>query len=149
MPLLHPHSMKKPLIITVEDDPDIRELVANILEEDGYEVRAFENGKLAIEALREAPEASLILLDWMMPVMSGDEFLVARCYLPEQVSKAPVVVISAFQQIARPTVGVKAFVKKPFHMEKLLEIVHQYCPSRAQEPAPAAIPSPQPSHAAS
>jgi CheY-like chemotaxis protein len=121
--------MKKPLIITVEDDPDIRELVANILEDDGYEVHAYENGRLAIDALKESPEASLILLDWMMPVMSGDEFLVARCYLPENVAKAPVVVISAFQQITRPTVGVKAFVNKPFHMKKLLEIVHQHCPA--------------------
>lgn len=132
--------MKKPLIITVEDDPDIRELVANILEDDGYEVRAYENGKLAIEALKEAPEASLILLDWMMPVMSGDEFLVARCYLPEKVAKAPVVVISAFQQITRPTVGVKAFVKKPFRMEKLLEIVHQYCPANGTANIPISNP---------
>ncbi len=123
--------MKKPLIITVEDDPDIRELVTAILEEDGYEVRAYENGKLAIEALKTSPDASLILLDWMMPVMSGDEFLVARCYLPEQVAKVPVVVISAFQQITRPSVGVKAFVRKPFHVQKLLDIVHQYCPAAA------------------
>lgn len=130
--------MKRPLIITVEDDPDIRELVATILEEDGYEVRAFENGKHAIEALKEAPEASLILLDWMMPEMSGDEFLVARCYLPEAVSKAPVVVISAFQQISRPGPGVKAFMKKPFHMEKLLEVVHQYCPMSGAMEATAA-----------
>jgi CheY-like chemotaxis protein len=120
-------AMKKPVIITVEDDPDIRESVTAILESEGYEVRAFENGKLALDALRESPEASLILLDWMMPVMSGGEFLVARCFLPEAVAKVPVVVISAFQNIAKPTVGVKDFVKKPFKIDNLLDVVHKHC----------------------
>ena len=121
------NAMKKPVIITVEDDPDIRETVAAILEGEGYEVKAYENGKQALDALRECPEASLILLDWMMPVMNGGEFLVARCFLPEAVSKVPVVVVSAFQNIARPTVGVKAFVKKPFRIDNLLEVVQKHC----------------------
>jgi CheY-like chemotaxis protein len=118
--------MNKPLIITVEDDPDIRETVASILEAEGYEVRACENGKQALEALKDAPNASLILLDWMMPVMSGGEFLVARCFLPEEVSKVPVVVVSAFQSIAKPTIGVKAFVPKPFRIDNLLEVVEKH-----------------------
>lgn len=118
--------MKKPLIITVEDDPDIRETVCSILEDEGYEVKAFENGKQALDALKETPQASLILLDWMMPVMSGGEFLVARCFMPESVSKVPVVVVSAFQQIGKPT-GVNAFIKKPFKIENLLRIVQENC----------------------
>lgn len=117
--------MKKPLIITVEDDPDIRETVTSILESEGYEVKAFENGKQALDALKESPHASLILLDWMMPVMNGGEFLVARCFLPEEVSTAPVVVISAFQSIAKPTNGVNAFVRKPFRIDNLLEVVQK------------------------
>ncbi len=119
--------MKKPVIITVEDDPDIRESIALLLESEGYEVKAFENGKQALDALRENQEASLILLDWMMPVMNGGEFLVARCFLPEAVAKVPVVVVSAFQSIAKPTIGVKAFVKKPFRIDNLLEVVHKHC----------------------
>ncbi len=116
----------RPLIITVEDDPDIRETVSSILEAEGYEVKAYANGQLALDALREAPHASLILLDWMMPVMNGGEFLVARCFLPESISKVPVVVISAFQNINKPTIGVKAFMKKPFRIDKLLEVVQKH-----------------------
>jgi len=120
-------AMKKPVIITVEADPDIRETVTAILEGEGYDVRAFANGKLALEALRECTEASLILLDWMMPVMSGGEFLVARCFLPEAVATVPVVVISAFQNIVKPNMGVKEFVRKPFRIENLLDVVHRHC----------------------
>lgn len=119
--------MTKPLIITVEDDPDIRETVAEILETEGYEVKAYENGKVALDALREDPRASLILLDWMMPEMNGGEFLVARCFLPETAAKVPVVVVSAFPNIAKPTIGVKAFVKKPFRIDNLLQVVQQHC----------------------
>jgi DNA-binding response OmpR family regulator len=118
---------QKPLIITVEDDPDIREIVTSILEAKGYEVRAYENGQEALDALRDAPPASLILLDWMMPIMNGGEFLLARCFLPENVSKVPVVVVSAFQSINKPTIGVKEFVKKPFRINNLLEAVHRHC----------------------
>ena len=50
-------------VLIVEDDPDIRETIAQILEEEGYEVRGASNGKQALDLLREGARPQLILLD--------------------------------------------------------------------------------------
>src|SRR5712675_834532 len=63
-------------IVVVDDDDDIREAVREVLHEEGYRTVGAANGVEALQLLRSSPELpQLILLDLMMPVMDGWEFL--------------------------------------------------------------------------
>ena len=66
--------MGTPYILVVDDNHDIRDLVRDILEFEGYAVVTACNGKEALERLGGADLPSLILLDLMMPTMNGWEF---------------------------------------------------------------------------
>src|SRR6187549_1262395 len=83
------------IILVVEDDTDIRESLVEVLEDEGFGVRAAADGRQALDVLRaERPLPDLILLDLMMPVMNGFQFR------EQQLSDAafagiPVVVVTA------------------------------------------------------
>jgi DNA-binding NtrC family response regulator len=67
-------NLPKSQVLVVEDNEQIRELVAAVLEHAGYQVQVAENGAEALDRVREAcPQ--LIVLDLMMPVLNGWEFL--------------------------------------------------------------------------
>src|SRR4051812_39456009 len=61
-------------ILIVEDDTELRETLGEILQEEGYHVAGVGNGREALDHLRQSDPPCLILLDLMMPVMSGWEF---------------------------------------------------------------------------
>jgi CheY-like chemotaxis protein len=65
-------------ILIAEDNDDIRETIEETLRTEGYEVYAEKNGKDALEKLRLLKGPTLVLLDLMMPVMNGWEFLDAQ-----------------------------------------------------------------------
>jgi CheY-like chemotaxis protein len=112
--------------MVVEDDPDIREIVQLILEEEGYEVITAANGAEAEEELEHMTEPCLMLLDMMMPVMNGWELLdhlKKRGKLDDD--KLRVVVISA-TPTGLPRGPVKC-MRKPVRVEQLLETVRKYC----------------------
>jgi CheY-like chemotaxis protein len=112
--------------MVVEDDPDIRQLFAEVLEANGYRVLQAGNGKDALDLLRAGAAPALIFLDLMMPVMSGPELLEVLALDPE-LARVPVVVVSAF---ATGTVeGVKRFVQKPVSAALLKEIASVYAPA--------------------
>ena len=110
-------------VLIIEDDDDIREALAQLLSEEGYAVHAAHNGRegLAIAA-RDAPPR-VILLDLMMPVMNGWEFLAARRDHP-RLSHVPVVVVSAAGN-PRGVGEATAFIRKPVDIERLLKVVQQ------------------------
>ena len=62
-------------ILIAEDNDDIRETIADALKSEGYAVYTSKNGKEALEQLELIPSPALVLLDLMMPVMNGWEFL--------------------------------------------------------------------------
>src|SRR5262249_47151194 len=64
-------------VLIVEDDAPLRELLRRMLEREGYAVVEADNGQAALERLRDGTPG-VILLDLMMPVMDGFEFLVER-----------------------------------------------------------------------
>jgi CheY-like chemotaxis protein len=119
-------------VLVVEDDPDIREAVVGLLQAETpwLEVSSASDGLEALELLEEGAAPCLALLDVMMPVMNGIEFLDAlreRHLAPEM----HVVLVSAHVRIAKHVhyPGVTGLLPKPFGPEELLEIVRRHCPA--------------------
>src|SRR4051794_32442195 len=82
------------LVLLVEDDADLRETTAMLLECEGYQVCAVENGREALNQLLDGPLPSVILLDMLMPVMNGWEFRAHQQRDP-RLAAVPVVVVTA------------------------------------------------------
>jgi two-component system, chemotaxis family, chemotaxis protein CheY len=117
-------------ILVVDDDDAIRETVAEVLEEEGYRVTTTSNGGEAIAYLRRRGDEppGLILLDLMMPVMNGLEFLesyAAETALP----MVPVVVLSANPALSgrKHRKDVVLYLSKPIDRRRLLETVDLWC----------------------
>lgn len=119
--------MPCPQICILEDDPDIRETLVEVLEAEGYRTAAFENGRQALDALGDCQEACLILCDLMMPVMSGLEFLDARKSYHDTVLDTPVFVVSAVPEQAKGRDDVVGFLRKPIDIALLLNVVRGHC----------------------
>jgi CheY-like chemotaxis protein len=111
-------------IVVVEDDEGIRETMAALLEDEGFAVLQADNGAAGLEALRQSPDTTLVLLDLWMPVMNGWQMMEALRADPE-LRTVPVVVISAAGEVPPPE-GAMAFLKKPVRLETLLEAVHAH-----------------------
>jgi CheY-like chemotaxis protein len=112
-------------VLVVEDEQDIRETLRDILEMEGYRVRCACNGKEALDALAEMPRPRLILLDLMMPVMSGYELLQAL-RANDDLASIPVTVVSAVgDRLAAGT----SVLRKPVDLETLLHAVDASCRS--------------------
>ena len=120
-------------ILLAEDDEDLREAMVETLSEAGYTVAAVGNGRDAIEWLEDtAHPPKLILLDLMMPVMDGWQFLEERQKTP-RVASVPVVVLSASGSFDRANDTV-TFMRKPVAVKPLLGVVASYC--AAGDPTP-------------
>ena len=120
--------MDCPKVIIIEDDADIRETFVSLLETEGYEVSGFSNGKEAIDGLRNCDTSCLILLDLMMPVMNGWEFLEARNSLQDTIVASPVFIVSAMaDKKTMLEAGAKGYLKKPLDFDVLLNIVRSHC----------------------
>jgi CheY-like chemotaxis protein len=113
-------------VLIVEDDADIREIVAAALAADGFQVYRADSGARALELLREIPHPALILADLMMPVMSGWELIKALSQ-DDRLATLPVVVVSAVDEAAPQ--GFRR-IKKPFDLDELVKIVSELCARR-------------------
>ena len=82
-----------PLILVVDDNPDVRLALSTLLEDEGYEVSEASDGDLGLDAARER-KPDLILLDLMMPRMDGFETL-KELKKDENLANIPVVVLTA------------------------------------------------------
>lgn len=112
-----------PPVLVVDDEVEIREVLQTILEDEGYRVVLAANGREALELIGQERPA-LVLLDLMMPVMNGWEFLDRLKQKPE-LQSLPVMILSASRQgqaTARQS-GVRGFVSKPFELNDLLQKV--------------------------
>lgn len=112
-------------VLIVDDDSDTRESLQDILVGEGYEVRLAASGREAVAFLRGKEAPGVILLDDVMPVMSGTEVLDWMRAHP-QFDAVPTVLISGEIRPA-PHVRATAVLRKPFSIDELLEIAHRYC----------------------
>jgi CheY-like chemotaxis protein len=106
-------------ILIVEDDDDVLESLRELLEEAGYQVTAARNGVEALEELRQMAPPAAMLVDSLMPEMSGIEFL-RTCAADPKLATIPALVISGYTHGAPQIANVHAFVAKPFNVEHLL-----------------------------
>lgn len=119
-------------ILLAEDDQPLREAMRELLVDAGYSVEAVSNGRDALEYIQDSEQPpKLILLDLMMPIMDGWQFLDEQQKTPRTAS-IPVVVLSASASFA----GMKdtlMFMRKPVAVMPLLDLIARYC-GEATEP---------------
>ena len=114
-------------VMIVEDDADIRSYLAEILEDEGYEVARAADGAEALDRLRANTPPSAILLDLMMPVMDGWQF--RRELLKDPALAAiPVIVLSGVVDPQREAalLGAAGYVDKPFKLPQLLNLLAEH-----------------------
>ena len=113
-------------VLVVEDNDDVREMMAVTLELEGHHVATAVNGRDALEKLHHGERPCVILLDLMMPVMNGWEFRRALELDPE-LCDVPVVVVSAATGEMARRAHAAAHLPKPLDMDQLLDIVGTLC----------------------
>jgi CheY-like chemotaxis protein len=112
-------------ILVVDDDPDIRESLQEVLRDEGYPVNCVANGREALEYLRRSPRPCVILLDLMMPVMDGWQFRREQKQDPS-IADIPLIVITATGK--RPVlIDAEELVMKPLDLGRLFEAIERYC----------------------
>lgn len=115
----------RPTILVVEDDPDIRELLAELLEDEGYEVHMASDGVEALDEL-ERWQPRVMLLDLMLPRVSGFEVLKRlRDGTIDQTPGSIIVLTASGASAAEATRNprVTGLLRKPFRVDQLLETV--------------------------
>lgn len=110
-------------VLVVDDDPDLLEVTSFVIESEGMAVETAKNGEDALTFLRAGRLPGLVLLDLMMPVMNGWEFLdeVAKDPALEVI---PVVVLTAADRAGIP--GAVDVLCKPMDLKALLRVVERY-----------------------
>lgn len=117
--------MRNPYILVIDDEPNIRQLVKEILEDEGLEVAVAQDGASARVALRER-RPDLVLLDIWMPDIDGIS-LFKECF--SEPGSAPVIVMSGHATVETAVeatrLGAYAFLEKPLSINKLLPVVEE------------------------
>lgn len=113
-------------VLVVEDHADLREMLVVLLESEGFGVRAAQNGAEALKCLAEA-RPSVILLDLMMPVMTGDEFRERQLADPRY-RDVPVICMTAAHDGRDRALRIQAdaYFQKPVDFERLLGAVREH-----------------------
>jgi CheY-like chemotaxis protein len=110
--------------LVVEDEEDLREMIRDVLELHGYSVVTAADGKQALRELAAIEHVCVVILDLLMPVMNGWDFLTHLRARPELAS-IPVVVHSSAPDGAPE--GVAHVLQKPLLLNRLLAVVREYC----------------------
>jgi len=112
-------------IVVVEDDPEMLEVESFLLGAEGYHVIAVADGASAAPAVRKGA-ADLVLLDLVLPDMSGNDVL-AELQRDPATANVPVIVVTAYSRYLRvnPTRQVRRTIEKPFDPPDLLSAVDE------------------------
>jgi len=112
-------------VLVVEDDPDLVDLMAVILQDAGYRVATATDGLEALARI-EAEMPSLILLDMRMPRMNGWEF--AGEFRTRWDRSCPIVVVTAAEnaRLRAEEIGADGWLEKPFELEDVVRMVERH-----------------------
>jgi CheY-like chemotaxis protein len=110
----------RPTVLVVDDQVDLRDAIAVLLESEGYDVIDAANGREALKHLQNGTNVMAIVLDLMMPVMDGWEFLAER-RKNDAWSRIPTIVVTGVSEPKRrqQELGDVAVFTKPFHFDEL------------------------------
>jgi CheY-like chemotaxis protein len=109
-------------VVIVDDDPVLVDSLRDLLVEEGYEAEGFTDACAALARIRDGAAPNVLLLDYVMPAMSGEDFIQA---LSASNIHLNVVVFTAMHESALGpcTAGVAGVIRKPFDLEPLLETI--------------------------
>jgi CheY-like chemotaxis protein len=114
-------NQRDPVVLVVDDNPGIRDLVADMLDAEGYIVLLAGNAFEAVAHLqRLVPD--LVLSDINMPFVSGEE-LCRQMRADPRYAGVPVILMSAVEQAPGQPCGQVAFIPKPFDVDILLDLI--------------------------
>ena len=114
-------------VLIVEDDPGLRDMLEQLLHLQGFAPITASDGRQALDFLRMGGHADVILLDLVMPVMSGREFSLEQ-QRDERLSPIPVVVMTGTTvRVAPSDLHETAWFPKPLDLPRLLDTLRSIC----------------------
>lgn len=115
-----------PVVLVVEDDPPVRELLQDVLQDEGYDVVAAHDGAMALQVLSSL-KVDLITLDLDMPGLSGSELVLLL--RKRKIAMPPIVVVTGQIPVKRAVKQMaQAVVTKPFDVDELISAVLKLLP---------------------
>jgi two-component system chemotaxis response regulator CheY len=112
-------------VLVIDDDSGIRDSLAECLEVEGYAVACASNGADGLERLR-AERPNLILVDLLMPVMNGYQFLAEVRGDPALKGLPVVLMTGSTPRAGHPLPEADAMLPKPFELDELLSLVRRF-----------------------
>ena len=120
-------------ILIIDDDENIRKVLATILEEEGYIVETAETGKMAIEKTG-TKTYNLALIDIRLPDMEGIELLTRMRPTTPKMQKIIVTGFPTMQNaVGAVNRGADGYILKPFNVEKVLKIIEEQLKKQEDE----------------
>lgn len=115
-------------VLVVEDDPELRTIYQEVLQDGGFNVVAARDGLDALELLNAGTMPCVLLTDLRMPRMTGWE-LVDRMQQDGRWQHLPLVVVAAYYRIAEEAerLGARAWLQKPIDLGRLVSVVEDAC----------------------
>ena len=134
---------RKPLVLVVEDDPDLGETIVGYLKDEGLDAKLARDGDQAMRLVDQIHPSAMIL-DLMMPRRDG--FSVLRELRADgRIAKLPVIVVTAIfglsERLYATELGAADYVTKPFELDELVERVRNVLASRTNEPVEPEVPA--------
>lgn len=119
-------------IVVIDDDHDVRDVIVFALENDGFSVSSFENGKEGLDALNEMKIESLpglIIVDYLMPEMDGVTFINQIKNSFPKLANIPVAISSAMGAMNSSIIKDNDIIllHKPMDLDDLLKVARQHC----------------------
>jgi CheY-like chemotaxis protein len=120
-------------LLVVDDDPSVRQMLVQILEEEGYMVHTASTGKEALLLLEENALPNAMILDLMMPDMKGDEFLETARIRYGRDRLPPVLFLTGSKdgEVRANRLEVEDYLPKPFDSETLLRRIRRMIEAKA------------------
>ena len=123
----------RPVVLIVDDDPNILDFLSIALDDEGFQVHTAANGADGIDWLERNAECqpAVIILDLWMPVMDGYAFL--KAFRARPAPHAAVLALTAAQYSAAngPAIDAEEFLTKPFSLDDLIDVVKRLAGVRA------------------
>jgi len=110
-------------VLIVDDEADIRDTLKELFEDEGYAVSTAANGAEALRVLSGPTLPCVVVLDLIMPVLTGNEVF-AKMQLDPRLARVPVIVSTS--DPSRAPSGV-LIMKKPIDLDRLLGAIRQHC----------------------